>query len=730
MRTIDVSQPPDDIELKNIIDKLAQFVARNGPEFEQMTKRKQRGNKKFQFLYGGEYYTYYKYKLQQEQAITQQQQEAQLINQMYVNNQILKQEIRQSEQNLNSQHNVLLEQQQADIEATIAKCQKKDLENASNECGIKVSEIVSILQPIINNCTKDSIGRGKSWFLQHADTKQKAVFTVHFLLHKVLQSSTFPEKLHVIYLVNDLLHHSVRKKASELKEQLELAVVPMICNASLNAKEDQMQKLNKLVKIWESKTNYLKPDTLVKLRNPIISYQQYQSEQMTKYAAEIAALTNQTAQTFEGYQSQHHAFVSHTMQQIANLELQIENIEHQTVNMSIPPPSFEPMGASSQQLIQTFQPPILGNEVCSSFLPNLNIPPPNITIHSNNQVSAQFDIQHSPSIEIKNDFSEAPLNFLPPPGMLPDVSKPPPGFLETEVHELIPTAPYYELPAGLMVPLVKLEDFEYKPLDPKDIRLPPPAPPDERLLTAVDAFYSLPSHESPRDSEGWEKLGLYEYYKAKNEARRKKEDAIKEGLRIKSRSPSPIIMTTLKYEAPKRRYRSKTPTPPPMLYGRNEKSGRRLRSRSRSRDRSRSDSPKIRRSRKNSRCVRDSRKRRYSKSRSRSRTPSRMSLSPERQTAESISFSKSNTELDASNKGHEILKKMGWGGHGLGAKEQGIDSPISGGDVRDRQDQYKGIGCNINDPYENFRKSKGVAFISRMKARDKEKETVAVGDRL
>lgn len=52
-----------DQELRNVIDKLAQFVARNGPEFEKMTMEKQKDNPKFSFLFGGEYFTYYKYKL-------------------------------------------------------------------------------------------------------------------------------------------------------------------------------------------------------------------------------------------------------------------------------------------------------------------------------------------------------------------------------------------------------------------------------------------------------------------------------------------------------------------------------------------------------------------------------------------------------------------------------------------------------------------------------------------
>lgn len=60
-----------DQELRNVIDKLAQFVARNGPEFEKMTMEKQKENPKFSFLFGGDFYGYYKYKL----ALEQQQRE-------------------------------------------------------------------------------------------------------------------------------------------------------------------------------------------------------------------------------------------------------------------------------------------------------------------------------------------------------------------------------------------------------------------------------------------------------------------------------------------------------------------------------------------------------------------------------------------------------------------------------------------------------------------------------
>lgn len=43
-----------------------------------------------------------------------------------------------------------------------------------------------------------------------------------------------------------------------------------------------------------------------------------------------------------------------------------------------------------------------------------------------------------------------------------------------------------------------------------------------------------------------------------------------------------------------------------------------------------------------------------------------------------------------------MLRKMGWGGAGLGAKEQGIEQPISGGEVIDFQ-LYKYKLCPIQN---------------------------------
>lgn len=96
----------------------------------------------------------------------------------------LREQIKQSEQNLTAQHTVLSQQEQAAAKAAVAKCETEALQNEADECGIVLNDLYAILQPIIDSCTKDSISNGKSWFLQHADNKAKSNCIVQCLLYK------------------------------------------------------------------------------------------------------------------------------------------------------------------------------------------------------------------------------------------------------------------------------------------------------------------------------------------------------------------------------------------------------------------------------------------------------------------------------------------------------------------------------------------------------------------
>ncbi|KAK7256058.1 hypothetical protein RIF29_29491 [Crotalaria pallida] len=71
-RTIGIIHPPPDI--RNIVEKTAQFVAKNGPEFEKRIMANNAGNAKFNFLNASDpYHAYYQHKLAEFRASSSQQ---------------------------------------------------------------------------------------------------------------------------------------------------------------------------------------------------------------------------------------------------------------------------------------------------------------------------------------------------------------------------------------------------------------------------------------------------------------------------------------------------------------------------------------------------------------------------------------------------------------------------------------------------------------------------------
>ncbi|KAL9701483.1 hypothetical protein quinque_004924 [Culex quinquefasciatus] len=771
--------PPNDIELRNIIDKLAEFVARNGPEFESMTKTKQKGNAKFAFLYGGEYYNYYQYKVAtKQQALMKQQgggmnpfnqqqnQQSQNSNQMpqiwsnpppgpqvapqqpppqpAINAQIaaqieaittqqnaLREQIRQSDINLQAQHGVLLQQQQVQIDEAVTRAQNDALVKQSDEHKISLSDFDAILQPIIDSCTKDSI-------------------------------------------------------------------------SNATATDEQRAKLTKLLSLWESKGNFFDACVISKLKSPPSSLQEYQNSLLTQYAAIVAQITQATKSTFDNYQQQHQAFVQHATQQLALLEKQKQQIEQQAIKAAIaaqqqqqqtPVPLLPELsgagGANSNNGIAQGN-PLLGRggsdrdgsipslldqninyNMISGAIQNLqqqqgrdrdnggggsdnrsgsyshsndsgdgnnngdySHPPPNFPIpdmsrpppymhQQQQQQQSQFPAYDDDIVDRRNEFEDPPMDdddrrhhnedegdeddedghlrhLHPDDDQQPDFAEEKPR--SPSPQPVQPSIPYFELPAGLMVPLIRLEDFNYHPLEPEEIRLPPPAPPNERLLSAVEAFYAPPSHERPRDGEGWEKLALYEYFKVKNASRKQKEEELESGTRERSRSPTPIDPDWLKAtKKPKKRvYRSRSrsksrePSPrarsPPMMR-------RRSRSRSRSPRRGRNRSPRspIRRDRR--------------------------SLTPPSFGGGGFGSKSSGNPLLMEDKvpqqqqqQHQqqlpMMKMGGGGGGGMGMSAGPVGGEVWGGHDREGLGSY---GARNSDPYESFRKNKGAAFITRMK---------------
>lgn len=78
----------------------------------------------------------------------------------------------------------MLQQQQIQIEDTIAKSEDDELKKQATECGVDCTEFDSVLQPIIDTCTKDAISAGKSWIIQRATAPGPNTVIAKYLLRK------------------------------------------------------------------------------------------------------------------------------------------------------------------------------------------------------------------------------------------------------------------------------------------------------------------------------------------------------------------------------------------------------------------------------------------------------------------------------------------------------------------------------------------------------------------
>uniref|UniRef100_A0A3P9KV51 Calcium homeostasis endoplasmic reticulum protein n=1 Tax=Oryzias latipes TaxID=8090 RepID=A0A3P9KV51_ORYLA len=310
-------------ELKNVIDKLAQFVARNGPEFEKMTMDKQKDNPKFSFLFGGEFFSYYKCKLALEQ-----QQPKDVVDlpppalQMVVPPQIpppaaqpIEELIQQSQWNLQQQEQHLHTLRQEQMSAAIALAMEQQNQKLLVETQLDITELDNLLQPIIDTCTKDAISAGKNWMFNNAKTPQHCELMASHLCNRITADSAhFELRLHLIYLTNDVLHHCQRKQQKDLLAALQKVVVPIYCTSFLAVEEEKQQKITRLLQLWE-KNGYFDEETIQQLQNPALGLGQYQASLITEYAAVVQPIQLAFQQQIQTLKSQHEEFVSSLKQQ-------------------------------------------------------------------------------------------------------------------------------------------------------------------------------------------------------------------------------------------------------------------------------------------------------------------------------------------------------------------------------------------------------------------------------
>lgn len=112
---------------------------------------------------------------------------------------------------------------------------------------------------------------------------------VNYLLSRVAAPhSSFDLRLHILYLINDLLHHCKRRNLTELKAALESVVVPIFGLAHSLTEEDESggraTKLEKISHLWET-NSYLSDETLLQLKDPADSLNKWQEGLLAEHSS-------------------------------------------------------------------------------------------------------------------------------------------------------------------------------------------------------------------------------------------------------------------------------------------------------------------------------------------------------------------------------------------------------------------------------------------------------------
>ncbi|KAK3131102.1 hypothetical protein QOZ80_6BG0502080 [Eleusine coracana subsp. coracana] len=250
-----MAPPPSDPELQKRIDKLVEYIAKNGPEFEAIIRDKQHDNPDYAFVFGGEGHAYYRYKLwvtPRPLAAPYPPGSMHMVPPMgpMMRGPPMHQP---GYQPLYDPHQQFVAHGHGDYE-TAARF--KGLS------GPLPTEVAAELHEVLNNLngTKESIKGAKTWFMQRSPF---APALVEALRDRVFALEDSEKQLHVIFLANDILFESLQKRTSIQDLDTEaLAFKPLLGSMLARVynnpqREDDCQvRLEKILQFWDSKEVY------------------------------------------------------------------------------------------------------------------------------------------------------------------------------------------------------------------------------------------------------------------------------------------------------------------------------------------------------------------------------------------------------------------------------------------------------------------------------------------
>jgi len=121
---------------------------------------------------------------------------------------MIKEQIQQSESNLTAQREAFKNKTKIQIEEAIKQKQATFYDTLLKESQLDLASFEAVIDKIIESCTKEAIATGRNFVLSKCLTDKKFQMACHYLQQRILsQQSTDVVRLHLIYFINDMVHH-------------------------------------------------------------------------------------------------------------------------------------------------------------------------------------------------------------------------------------------------------------------------------------------------------------------------------------------------------------------------------------------------------------------------------------------------------------------------------------------------------------------------------------------
>eukprot|EP00268_Persea_americana_P035769 TRINITY_DN3525_c0_g1_i2.p1 TRINITY_DN3525_c0_g1~~TRINITY_DN3525_c0_g1_i2.p1 ORF type:complete len:564 (-),score=115.08 TRINITY_DN3525_c0_g1_i2:1603-3261(-) len=296
-----MAPPPPDPDLHKRIDKLVEYAAKNGPEFEAMIREKQQDNPDYSFLFGAEGHAYYRYKLwlstRPPAAGSPPFNPSFPLNPMIGGPPLQQPQFPPFYEQ--HPHQPYLGQARAEYEGL-----GKTFKGLS---GPLPSDVAAELHSVLNNLTgtKESIKGAKMWFMQRSPF---APALAEALRERVLALDDSERQLHIVYLANDILFDSLQRRINPRDLDNEALAFKPVLGTMLariyhnpHNKDANQSRLQKILQFWASKEVY-DPDTIYNLEGEMIAGPPGLPKDLSVATADAAGLQQQAPHSLNQWQ--------------------------------------------------------------------------------------------------------------------------------------------------------------------------------------------------------------------------------------------------------------------------------------------------------------------------------------------------------------------------------------------------------------------------------------------